>query len=311
MNEPAPSWDYYRTFLEVVREGSLSGAARTLGLTQPTAGRHIEAIEKALGLTLFARSRRGLDLTPAARELVPFVEAMLASHNALLRAASGEPDMDYGTVRITASEIISHEVLPPILADLYDRYPKLTVEILSSNRMENLLQREIDVAVRMTKPEQDLVIAKRVGITKIGLYAHRAYLQKRGAPQTTVDLDGHRLIGFDRDTFFRRAVETSPKINMTWDAAFRCDSHTVQLAAIRAGIGIGGCQIGIAERDENLVRVLPDEFVFDLHMWVAMHEKLKSVRRVRLVFDALCGGLSKYLESTRPKPPRPQIRKQS
>jgi DNA-binding transcriptional LysR family regulator len=295
-----PGWDHFRTFLAVARDGSLSGAARRLGLTQPTAGRHIDALEQAFGITLFVRSRRGLEITAAAQELFPHAEAMEAAHEALLRSASGDAGAQKGTVRITASEIISTEVLPSILAPLCNRNPELAIELVASNRIQNLLRRDSDIAIRMVRPDQDAVIAKRIGITEIGLYAHRSYFRARGLPANIEELKRHRLIGFDRDDLAFRSAAGTSDIFTRDRFGYWCDSDVSQLAAIRAGIGIGGCQHRIAMRDPDLIAVLPHSVTFNLEIWAAMHEKLKSVRRVRLVFDARCDGLTSYLWPAKP-----------
>jgi DNA-binding transcriptional LysR family regulator len=295
MNNVVLGWDHFRTFLAVAREGSLLGAARRLGLTQPTAGRHIDALEQALGVTLFARSRRGLEITAAARDLLQHAEAMEASHEALLRSASGDAGAKKGTVRITASEMISAEVLPPILAPFCNRHPEIAIELVASNRFQNLLRRDSDIAIRMARPDQDALIAKRIGIIGIGLYAHRSYCEACGSPSRIEELKHHRIIGFDRDDLsFRAATATSDAVTPEM-FSYRCDSDVSLLAAVRAGIGIGGCQHGIAMRDPDLIAILPRQVVFSFEMWVAMHEKLKSVRRIRMVFDTLCDGLTRYL----------------
>ena len=159
MNSIEPSWELYRSFLAVLREGSLSGAARALELTQPTIGRHIDALERSLRASLFTRAQNGLSPTDAALELQPYAESMEASSRALLRAVASSRDEIRGTVRITASEIIGAEVLPPILADLQRDHPQLVVELVLSNRTEDLLRREADIAVRMVRPQQQALAA--------------------------------------------------------------------------------------------------------------------------------------------------------
>lgn len=299
MTKSDPGWDHYRTFLEVARDGSLSGGARKLGLTQPTAGRHIDALERALGVALFLRSRRGLEPTTAANDLLPHVEAMAASHEALVRTASGDTGITQGTVRITASEIISTEVLPKLLSTACHQHPDLVLELVPSNRIQNLLRRDSDIAVRMRRPDQLALVAKRIGSTEIGLYAHRSYIERHGLPAQVGDLQRHRLIGFDRDdTAFRSAEQSFGNITRE-NFGYRCDSDVAQLAAVHAGIGIGGCQVAIAARSADLIRVLPRQVAFKLDIWVAMHEKLASVRRVKLVFDALCDGLTAFVRSAK------------
>nr|WP_250810767.1 LysR family transcriptional regulator [Neorhizobium tomejilense] len=296
------SWDFYRTFLAVLRLGSLSAAARDLGLTQPTVGRHIDALEQALGYQLFTRSQQGLLPTEPALAMKPYAENLAITTAAMLRLASGEIGAVKGTVRISASEVIGVEILPPILASLQDQHPGLELELSLSDSLEDLLRRESDIAVRMTSPVQDALVTRHIGDIPLGLFAHRRYLDRHGVPQSPDDLAAHRLIGFDRRTAFVRAAAdriraTSPAFpdieNIRW--SYKADNNLAQLAAIRGAVGIGICQVGIARRDPDLVRVLPDVFELPLDTWVAMHENLKSSPRWRVTFDALVKGLLDYV----------------
>ncbi|WP_087687740.1 LysR family transcriptional regulator [Pandoraea sp. PE-S2R-1] len=289
------SWDLCRTFLAVLTEGSLSGAARALGITQPTAGRHIAALEEALGQTLFTRSQTGLMPTDAAESLRPHAQAMQHTASAFARAAASRDDGVNGVVRISASEVVGVEVLPPMLTALRRAHPLLSVELVPTNRIQDLLHREVDIAVRMAPPQQDALIARRVGSIDIGLHARDDYLARYGAPATLADLANHTLIGFDSVTPFIRAA-TAGVPEWSRDAfAFRADNDLAQLAMIRAGYGIGGCQVPIARRDTRLVRVLPNAFRFKLVTWVTMHEDLRQSPRCKVTFDALVAGLSAYM----------------
>ncbi len=296
MAQRAPSWDELRTFVEVSRDGSLSGAARRLGLTQPTVGRHIDALEAALGLTLFTRSPRGLTPTPAALALEPHVEAMATAAAALGRAASGEAAADRGAVRVTASDVIGCEVLPPILAEFHAAHPGIAIELALSNRTADLARRDADIAVRMVRPTQSGLVARRIGASRIGLYAHRDYLARFGEPRSLADLASHCVIGFDRDnSSFRGAGEFARALTRE-TFGFRCDNDLAQLAALRASVGVGGCQENIARRVPELVAVLPNAFHYALEVWLVMHEDLKATRRVRLLFDHLAVGLTDYVK---------------
>lgn len=287
-----PSWDLFRTFAVVLREGSLSGAARALGMTQPSVARHIDALEAAVGGKLFVRSQRGLSPTDRGLALRPHAESLVATSAALLRAASGAEAVS-GAVRITASEVVGAEHLPPILAALRRAHPTLAIELVLSNAVSDLLQRQADIAVRMVEPTQQALVARRVGAVTLGFHAHRDYLAARGVPTTARDLLAHDLIGVDTETPAVRAV-LSRMPGLTREAfGLRTDSDLAQLAAIRAGCGIGVCQVEIARRDPNLVRVTPDLFSFELPLWVAMHEDLRGGARYRAVFDALAEGLSR------------------
>ncbi|HKT99129.1 MAG TPA: LysR family transcriptional regulator [Paraburkholderia sp.] len=291
------NWELYRTFLAVLTEGSLSGAARALGITQPTAGRHVAALEAAFGQPLFTRSPAGFLPTEAARTLRGYAEAMRSTAAALERAASGRGNAMRGVVRVSASEVVSVEVLPPVLAQLRRAHPELVVELVPSNRVQDLLQREVDIAVRMTQPQQEMLIARRIGEIDVGMHARDDYLAERGTPRTLADLAQHALIGFDTVTpFLREATRKLPY----WKReafALRTDSDIAQLAMIRAGYGIGMCQAGIARRDARLRRVLPRVCAFKLPTWITMHEDLRSNRRCKAVFDALANGLATYIAS--------------
>ena len=299
MIKRAPDWDELRTFVEVSRDGSLTGAARRLGLTQPTVGRHIDALEAALGLTLFTRSPRGLTPTPAALALEPHVEAMAAAAAALGRAASGEAAADRGTVRITASDVVGCEVLPPILAAFRAEHPGIVIELVLTNRNEDLARRDADIAVRMVRPTQSGLVARRIGTSRLRLYAHRDYIARFGAPRSLADLANHCLIGFDRDNrSFQGAGDVARRLKRE-DFGFRCDNDLAQLAALRAGTGVGGCQENIARRMPELIAVLPNAFQHALEVWLVMHENLKATRRVRLLFDHLAAGLTEYVRGPR------------
>lgn len=286
-----PDWALYRTLLAVLDQGSLSAAARSLGLTQPTVARHIDALEAALGGDLFVRSQRGLDPTDLAHALQPQVQIMATTAAALLRTASGTTGQVAGTVRISASDVVGVEHLPPILTRLRHAHPELVIELTLSDRLDDLLARAADIAVRMTAPTQTALLAKRLASVEIGFHAHRDYLDRRGTPADMADLTAHDLIGYDVETPALRAMAARLAPLDRHCFALRTDSNLAQLAAIRAGFGIGLCQTGVARRDPALVRVLP-ETALALPVWIVMHEDLKTSARFRAVFDALAAGLA-------------------
>ena len=296
MAKSDPSWDEWRTFREVLRERTLSDAARKLGLTQPTVGRHIDALETALGLALFVRSPRGLTPTEAARALEPHVEAMASASAALFRTAAGVASPDEGVARITASEIVSAEVLPPILARFREKHPRVALELAVTNRNEDLLRRDADIAVRMMRPTQGALVARRIGVARVGLYAHQDYLRRVGTPKALQDLASHHLIGYDRDERALRALGALPAWLNREALAFRCDHDPTQLAALRAGVGVGGCQEMIARRTPELRRLFVDEVSLPLEIWLAMHEDARSTPLLRTLYDHLAAGLADYVE---------------
>ena len=217
-------------------KGSLSGAARALGLTQPTIGRHVDALEAALGRRLFLRSQRGLVATEAAQAMLPYLEALAATSAALRRTVTTTEAGVGGTVRITASEIVGVERLPPILAALRRRHPGLGSSSRCSNEVEDLLRRDADIAVRMVAPVQEALVARRVGSAELGLYAHADYLAGRSPPAQVGDLAAHDLIGFDRETPALRAFLAGYPWLAAASFAFRSGSD---LAAARRDPGRG------------------------------------------------------------------------
>lgn len=300
----SPDWDSCRSFLAVARSGSLSAAARTLGLTQPTLGRHIAALEETLDTKLFTRSQRGLMPTAQALLLVPFAESMEASAEAFARSGSGEAHEPRGTVRLTASEIVGTEILPPMLTAFRERHPAIGIELAISNVNQDLLRREADIAIRMIRPVQKALMARRIGTVEIGLYAHRRYLAAHGTPRTMEDIPAHAIIGYDTESSGWRGIRQSGLPLTREIFAFRCDSDPAQLAHLRAGFGIGGCQVLVAARDPDLVRLFQESFAMPLEMWLVMHEDLRSIRRVRLLYDHLAEALAAHIAAGRKTRPR-------
>ncbi|WP_213948299.1 LysR family transcriptional regulator [Luteibacter sp. dw_328] len=287
------TWDLFRSFLAVLREGSLSGAARALGMTQPSLGRHVRELEASLGVPLFSRASHGLVPTDAALELQPHAEAMASAAASALRAASGAKDELRGVVRITASEVNGVEVLPPILAAMHRRSPGIVFELSTTNRTENLLRRDADIAVRSSPPDQDALVARKVCVIPIGLYAHADYLAAAGRPKTLADLTRHTLIGYDEETPYIRATRPAGMPYQREFFSLRTDNDLAGLAAIRAGFGIGACQVPLGRR-AGLVRLLPKSVDIALPIWVVMHEDQRTSLRIRTVFDHLVEGLAAY-----------------
>lgn len=287
-------WEYYRSLLAVLEHGSLSGAARAIGITQPTAGRHIAALERELGVALFIRSQQGLLPTDIALTLRPHAQAMADTAALMARAASSEGQGVAGVVRISASEVVGVEVLPPILARLRARHPALVVELVLSNRVQDLLRREADIAVRMVAPRQERLLMRRIGVIEVGLHAHEDYLARHGEPLELAGLAGHALIGYDTPGVLVRSAGDNWQAFSRDRFALCCDSDLAQLALIRAGAGIGGCQVALAARNPALRRILPQAFTLPLETWVTMHEDLRASLGCRAAFDALVEGLQAY-----------------
>jgi DNA-binding transcriptional LysR family regulator len=195
---------------------------------------------------------------------------------------------------LSAGEQIGLEVLPPILADFALRHPRIAIELSLSNRNEDLLKRAADLAVRMARPTQKLLVCRRIGSVKVGLFAHRRYIEMRGAPRTPADLPHHCLIGFDRDMSVLRSMGRSAAALKREDFHIRTDCVAAQIALMRAGAGITAAQVNVARRNPDLVPVLAQHFMFDREIWLVTHPDLRASPRVRLLFDQLALGLARY-----------------
>lgn len=289
-------WELWRSFLAVMKERSLSGAARSLGVSQPTIGRHVDQLETALGSGLFTRAQNGLTPTDAALSLQPQAESMAAAAEALMRAAAGGSNHESGVVRISATENMSSEMLPKILAPFLRDHPQMEIEIDASNRNVDILRRDADIAVRMQRPEQGALLARKLGTMRLGFYATEEYFTRHPYPENIEDLTSHRLIGPDRDPMFRsRMAEQLPQLANA-GFSYRSDHQSASLAALRAGIGIGVCPMVIALREPGLVPVLPESIHFELETWLTMHQDLRSNRRIKMVYDHVGDSLHLILK---------------
>ena len=295
MSQSDIGWELWRSFLAVMSERSLSGAARSLGVSQPTIGRHIDQLKTALGVGLFTRAQNGLTPTDLAITLEPQAQGMAASAAALSRTASAGASSEDGVVRISATEIMSSEVLPLIFEPLLREHRGLQLEVDASNRTVDLLRRDADIAVRMQRPEQGALLARRLGTLRLGLFATREYLGNRKPPEKPADLSEHRIIGPDKDPIYRSRFFTSVPEIAPEIFTYRSDSHTTQLAALRAGIGIGICQMWIAANQPDLVPILPESVRFELEVWLTMHEDLRHSRRIKMVYDHIAECMPQYL----------------
>lgn len=284
-------WTLTRSFLAVADHGSLSAAARVLGLSQPTLGRHIADMEAALGVVLFTRQPRGLLLTDAAAELLPHARTMAEAAARLSLAAAAQDDRVKGTVRITASRVVAQFLLPPLIARMRQDHPGIAIELVPSDSSENLLFREADIALRMYRPTQDSIVTRHVGDLPLGLYATPALLAQTGRPQSMDDLLEMPIVGFDRSDLMIRVMKGIGVVRRREDFPLRCDDQIVAWNLVRAGAGAGGMQRIVGDSDPLVERIAPFLALPALPLWLAAPEALRQVPRVRLVLDDLAEGL--------------------
>ncbi len=296
-----PDWTLLRSFLAVAESGSLSAAARGLRLTQPTLGRHVAELEAQLQAPLFTRTARGLQPTETALALLPAARQMREAAARLALVAAGRQETLQGTVRLTASCVISHQVLPPMLARLRQSEPGIEIELVPSDTAENLLFREADIALRMFRPDQEGTFARHLADLPMALYAAPAYLDRRGRPQALADLAAHDLIGMDRSDLVQRMLDFLGVPLKRADFPVRCDDQVVYLQLMRAGLGIGGALQLVGGRDPGLERVAAFLSLPPLPLWLTAPEALRQTPRIRRVLDHLS---REFLSVLDPGPPQ-------
>jgi DNA-binding transcriptional LysR family regulator len=287
-------WNLIKSFVTVAETGSLSAAARKLSASQPTLGRHIGELEQALGVALFRRGRRGYELTEAGSTLFERGKAVSEQASAFSLLALGSVEAIEGTVRIAASEVVAAYVLPEMTMRLGIEEPGIEVEIVASNQVENLLRRDADIAIRMVKPAQNELTARKICDIPLCACAARSYLDRRGHPLKPVDLVDHDLVGFDRSDDIIRGF-TQYGIPVTRSSfRFRADNQIVLWEAVRAGNGIGLGQEPLVDRDPLVEKLLPDLPLPVLPVWLAMHRDVRTSVRIRRVVDFLYEELKRY-----------------
>ncbi|AOF85654.1 bacterial regulatory helix-turn-helix, lysR family protein [Hydrogenophaga sp. RAC07] len=289
------NWALIPSFLAALDRGSLMAAARALDTSQPTVGRHIGELEAQLGVVLFERTGRGLVPTAHAHRLAEAARSMSGAADQLARQASGAQADTRGTVRISASQPVTCVLLPPLLQQMRVLHPDIQIELVSSNAVSNLLQREADIALRMVRPDQSSLVAKRVGQVVIGTFAHRDYLRRRGTPRVPTDLLAHDLVGNDRNTDILRGFAAMGFPLQREDFAVRTDDLNAYQAAVNAGLGVGFLARYVARHNPELVPLLPMLDIPPLPMWLAVHREIRSNPRIRRVWDFLATAMPQAL----------------
>jgi DNA-binding transcriptional LysR family regulator len=279
-------WGALRDFAVVAEEGSLSAAARRLGVSQATLTRRMAALEAFLGSEMLRRTSRGVELTEAGEAVLAPVRRMREGAEVVALTATGRDAALRGPVRISATEGIAVGFVTPALEEFSRRHPAIELQLDVRNRNANLLRREADIAVRIGRPRDADLVAKRVAELSLGLYASREYLVARPAPESLDDLTRHRMVAFD-DTILNTDVgQHAEALLARGSIVFRSTSLIAQLEAVRAGFGIGLVSDFLAARDPDLVRVLPASG-HRCSLWLVTHPGLRRSARIRAVYDYL------------------------
>ncbi|MBW0147158.1 LysR family transcriptional regulator [Marinobacter arenosus] len=300
-------WNRARAFLVTAEEGSLSAAAKALGISQPTLGRQVAALEQELSTALFERGSRGLELTQTGLELLDYVRAMGDAASSLSLAATGRATSIEGEIAISASEITAACILPPILKKLRRQYPGIRISLVASNEASDLRRRAADIAIRNFRPTQPDLIARKLGRFSATLYGTSELLSRH--PSRMPDgSQGVGYIGFVSDNDRYMGALAASGIALDEESfSVKTDSHPVQWEMTKLGLGIGMVPVEIGDAEPGLERAFPDT-EFGGEVWLVSHRELRMNLRVRTVFDFLADELADYFQwaeaSSRTKDPR-------
>ena len=288
-------WTLVRSFLAVLDSGSMSAAAKRLGLQQPTLSRQIAALEAQIGASLFERTGRGAAPTELARMIADDARVMQDGADRLLQRLTRRQTQTAGDVRITTSQVAASYLLPPVIAALQVAEPGLRIELAADNAITNLLRREADIAVRMARPEQSSLVARKLADIPIIACAHTDYLDRAGAPQQPMDLLEHRLVGYDRDDTLVRGFAAADLPIRREHFVARTDDQLAYGRLVAAGVGIGFLAAYNLRWLPGVVQVLPTMPVPPLPCWLAVHREIRGNPLVRRTFDFLAERIPQVL----------------
>lgn len=300
MNRFDFDWGLAQSFLAALEHGSLTGAARATGVSQPTLGRHIADLEKQLQLVLFERTGRGLRPTAQALELADAARSMRDGAARVSRLASGRRHSVQGVVRLSASQPVACYLLPPILLRLRQALPEVQVELVVSNLVSNLLMREADIALRMVRPDQNTLVSKRIGQVTLRACASLDYLGRKGRPVQTDDLLVHDLITGDRNTEIQQGFAAWGFAADKLRTVLRTDDLVAQWAGIRAAIGVGFVATYLIRTDPNVSPLLPNLVLPKIPVWLTVHRELRTSILIRAVYDFLAEQVPIELQAGAP-----------
>ena len=286
-------WNRARAFLVTAEEGSLSAAARALGMAQPTLGRQVDALEEELGVILFERVGRGFALTPSGLELLDHVRQMGDVANRVSLAAAGQSQSIEGTVVIVASEVHAALLLPPILVKLRASQPGIRIEIVASNKASDLRRREADIALRNFRPAEPDLVAKKVADIPARLYATPAYLERIGNPKLPYDLRDADFISIDSSGGFLKGLNALGMNLTERNFPILAENYLVMWELVKHGLGIGVIDGNVGDREPLVRRALPDLEPLIFPIWLVAHREVNTSRRIRAVFDLIAEELAK------------------
>jgi DNA-binding transcriptional LysR family regulator len=292
-------WNQARALLATAEEGSYSGAARALKSTQPTVGRQISSLEDALGVTLVERSVKGQKLTQVGIELVNHIRAMGEAATLVTMTADRQSQAVTGEVVITATDLLSALIIPAALSPLRDMAPGITIRINSSNDIENLTQRDADIAIRHAQPTAPDLIAQNVGDFGANLYASNAYLERAGRPRTMQDLAGHAFVG---NPDLHRLILPLQNLGIPIrpeNFAMLSENGVTTWEMVKAGYGMSMQPEILGDAEPSVEKVISEFPSWNFPIWIVTHREIQTSPRIRIVFDLLASELANLSRSER------------
>jgi len=284
-------WNQLRAFLETAETGSLSAAARKLGLTQPTLSRQVAAIEQRLGVTLFERVGKAVVLTSTGLDLLEHARTMGSAAEELALTATGRSQAVEGVVSISASDAVAAYLLPQVIHRIRQAAPRVIVEVVSSNALSDLRRREADIAIRHVSPAEPDLIARLLREATASFYASEAWVAAHGHPRTADEAVAHDFIGMDRAGRFLAYLRAHGLPLTTANVPLYSENSVTAWEMVRSGLGIGAMMDDIARLTPRVVRVLDEVAPVRFPIWLVTHRELRTARRIRVVFDLLAEHL--------------------
>lgn len=303
MNISDVDWNLLKSFLAIMEAGSVLGAAKKIGGNQPTLSRHIAELEEKLGVVLFERTARGLKPTAIAHLIFPSVHEMALSSQKIAFSIMQSNQSLRGVVRISCSQVMATFLMPPLMIEFRKIHPDIKIDLVSTNHISNLLNREADIALRFIRPEQHSLIAKKLCDLHFGAYATKNYLSSIG-----VEIDKSRyltlseifqfdVIGLDKEMSLIDVLSASGLQVEKEMFAFKTDDHVAGIHLVSHGGGIGFMPKYVASQFEQMQSVLDDTLQQSLPMWLVTHREIRDAPLIRLVYDFLGEAIPREIKS--------------
>jgi DNA-binding transcriptional LysR family regulator len=292
-------WDDLRHFLAIARHGSLSAAARSLGVRQSTMGRRLAALEERSGAKLLQRTPRGYVLTPTGEAVLGNVERIESEALSVERVITGQDVKLEGTIRVTSVETLAVEILIPIFHAFQQAFPGVSLELVADARSLSLTRREAEVALRLSRPTQQELVARRVADLGAAIYAAPAYLERYGLPDLAAGSPGHRRIMVQEELLQLPEAQWFETLTSRADVVLRNNSRFADLAAAVNGMGLV-CLARYLGDGRPLMRLDPPHQPPSREVWLVVHQDIRHMPRIRAFTEFLTTALKQRARQLNP-----------